>query len=142
MDVVALWYRRFWFVLGDELLYFAASLSFYTVFSLIPLFWVLFYLLNQFDAFAGYYSEIRQFVLLNVVPANTETVASYLDAFLENSGKMGATGLVYVLLSSILFFNNYQYVVNKIFIKINYSLLHAIRTYFVLALLMPATLTA
>ena len=140
MEILTLWYRRMWYVLGDELGYFAASLSFYTVFSLIPLFWVLFYVLSQFEAFAMYYLNIRQFVLLNLVPANTETVASYLDAFMENSKKMGAVGLGYILLSSVMFFNNYQYVVDKIFIKANYSLWHAIRTYFVLALLMPATL--
>lgn len=142
MDVVALWYRRFWYILGDELGYFAASLSFYTVFSLIPLFWVLFYILSQFEGFAIYYSSIRQFLLLNLVPANTATVSSYLDAFLQNSNKMGAMGLVYILLSSIMFYNNYQYVVDKIFIKADYSLLHSIRTYFVLAILMPTTLAA
>ena len=142
MDAVTLWYRRIWYILGDELGYFAASLSFHTVFSLIPLFWVLFYILNQFEAFEIYYSGIRQFVLLNVVPANTETVSSYLDAFLENSDKMGVAGLLYILLSSIMFFNNYQYVVDKIFIKADYSFLHAARTYIVLAVLMPATLAA
>lgn len=142
MEVLTLWYRRIWYVLGDELGYFAASLSFYTVFSIIPLFWVLFYVLSQFDAFAVYYTSIRQFVLLNLVPANTETVTSYLDAFLENSKKMGVMGLVYILFSSVMFYNNYQYVVDKIFIKANYSLLHAVRTYFVLAILMPATLAA
>ena len=142
MDIFTLWYRRVCYVLGDELGYFAASLSFYTVFSIIPLFWVLFYVLNQFEGFASYYSAIRQFVLFNVMPVNTETVTSYMDAFLENSDKMGAVGLVYILLSSVMFFNNYQYVVDKIFIRANYSVLHAVRTYFVLALLMPATLTA
>lgn len=142
MDVLTLWYRRIWYVLGDELGYFAASLSFYTVFSLIPMFWVLFYVLSQFEAFAIYYSSIKQFLLLNLVPANTATVSVYLDTFLKNSNSMGALGLFYILLSSVLFFNNYQYVVDKIFIKADYSLLHAIRTYFVLAILMPATLAA
>jgi membrane protein len=139
-DILVLWYRRILYVLGDELGYFAASLSFYTVFSLIPLFWVLFYILSHFESFAVYYLSIKHFLLLNLVPANTETVSSYLDVFLTNSDKMGAAGLFYILLSSVLFFNNYQYVVDKIFIKANFSLLHSVRTYFVLAMLMPATL--
>lgn len=141
-EVLTFWYRRIWYVLGDELGYFSASLSFYTVFSLIPLFWVLFYILSQFEGFAMYYSSIKQYLLLNLVPANTQTVSVYLDTFLKNSDNMGALGLLYILLSSVLFFNNYQYVVDKIFIKANYSLLHAIRTYFVLAILMPTTLAA
>ncbi|MDQ1363476.1 MAG: rane protein [Pseudomonadota bacterium] len=140
MDFLTLWYRRVWYILGDELGYFAASLSFYTVFSLIPLFWVLFYVVSQFEAFAMYYSSIKQFLLMNLIPANTVTVSAYLDEFLENSKNMGAVGLFYIFLSSVLFFNNYQYVVNKIFAKADYSLLHAIRTYFVLAILMPTTL--
>ena len=40
---------------GEDLSYFAASLSFYTIFSIIPMLWVLFFILSQDAVFAEYY---------------------------------------------------------------------------------------
>jgi membrane protein len=134
------WWDKVAHFLGEDLGYFAASLSFYTVFSIIPLFWVLFFVLSKFDAFAMYYSGIKDFLVANFVPTHTEAVTAYLDGFLENSKKMGAWGLLYVAVASLLFYQNFQYVLNKIFMVPNHSLAHALGTYFILALLMPMTL--
>ena len=131
---------RFFYWVGEDLTYFSASLSFYTIFSIIPMIWVMFFFMSQFEAFATYYLGIRDFLVVNLIPTHTEAVAAYLDSFMENSKKMGFWGFVYIFLASILFYNNYQYVVNKIFLMPNTSLLHAIETYLILALLMPLTL--
>jgi membrane protein len=128
------------YVLGDDLSYFAASLSFYTIFSIIPMLWVTFYVLSSFEAFSGYYSEIKNFLVYNLIPTHTDAVGQYLDGFLANSKQMGFWGLVYILLASILFYRNYQYVVNKIFHIENQSFWHAIETYLILSFLMPVTL--
>jgi len=128
------------YLLGDDLSYFAASLSFYTIFSIIPMLWVTFYVLSSLDAFSTYYSEIKNFLVYNLIPTHTEAVGQYLDRFLENSKQMGFWGLMYILLASVLFYRNYQYVVNKIFYIPNHSFWHAIETYMVLAFLMPLTL--
>ena len=126
--------------MGEDLGYFSASLSFYTVFSIIPMFWVLFFVLSKFDAFAVYYLAIKDFLIDSLVPTHTQTVSAYLDSFLENSKKMGFWGVVYITLASVLFYQNFQYVVNRIFMVPNHSLRHALGTYLVLALLMPLTL--
>jgi membrane protein len=134
------WWNAISHVLSEDLGYFAASLSFYTVFSIIPLFWVLFFVLSKFEGFAIYYSGIKDFLIVNFVPTHTNAVAEYLDAFLENARAMGGWGLLYITVASLLFYQNFQYVLNKIFMVPNHSLAHALGTYFVLALLMPMTL--
>jgi len=128
------------YILGDDLSYYAASLSFYTIFSIIPLLWVTFFILSKLEAFAEYYSAIKDFLIYNLMPAHTEAVTEYLDVFLDNSKQMGLYGLLYILLASALFYRNYQYVVNKIFYAPDNSLWHSIETYLILAFLMPVTL--
>ena len=127
-------------LLGDDLGYFAASLSFYTVFSIIPMLWVLFFVLSQVEGFSSYYSSVESFLVVNLIPIHTETISQYLDEFLKNSKQMGFWGIAYVLVASILFYKNYQYVVNRIFHVANTSFWHAVETYIVLAILMPVTL--
>ncbi|MCW9015213.1 MAG: YihY family inner membrane protein [Gammaproteobacteria bacterium] len=127
-------------ILGDDLGYFAASLSFYTIFSVIPMLWVLLFVLSKFDAFSVYYLGVKSFLIVNLIPTHTEAVSIYLDEFLENSRKMGLWGFIYVAVASLIFYQNYQYVVNKIFHVANTSFLHALETYLILAVLMPLTL--
>ena len=140
LDKLRYGFDRMAHLLGDELAYFAASLSFYTVFSIIPMLWVLFFVMSKFDAFSAYYLGVKSFLVGNLIPAHTEMVGKYLDEFLENSKKMGLWGFVYVLVASLFFYQNYQYVVNKIFHVANNSFWHAIGTYLILAFLMPLTL--
>ncbi len=134
------WWDKVMHLLGEDLGYFSASLSFYTVFSIIPMFWVLFFILSQFEAFDVYYQGIKDFVVANLIPTHTDAVSEYLDSFFENSKSMGLWGVVYITVASILFYQNFQYVVNKIFLIPNSSLRHAIETYLVLAFMMPLTL--
>lgn len=134
------WLERLGHVLGNDLGYFAASLSFYTLFSLIPMFWVLFFVLSKFDAFDVYYLGMKAFLIDNLVPAHTEVVDGYLDTFLENSRSMGLWGVVYVLVTSVMFFQNFQYVLNKIFRVENHEMLHVVSSYLLLAMMMPVTM--
>ena len=124
----------------DDINFFAASLSFYTVLSIIPMLWVLFFMLHQLGIFADYYQLARNFLVESLIPSHAETVSRYLHQFMNNTSKLGSMGLVYILITSLLFYRNYQYVVNKIFMVPNRSLLHSVLTYLVLAFLMPATL--
>lgn len=133
-------YNRIIYILGEDLGYFAASLSFYTVFSIIPVLWVTFFVLSKFQLFNVYVQSIKHFIVLSIVPTHSDSVAQYLDAFLDNTAHMGVWGLVYVVLASVLFYKNYQYVVDKIFMTPVSSILQEIETYLVLSLLMPFTL--
>ncbi|MDH5765480.1 MAG: YihY/virulence factor BrkB family protein [Gammaproteobacteria bacterium] len=133
-------YRQLIYILGDDIGYFAASLSFYTIFSLIPVIWILFFILSQIDAFNVYYSGIKEFIVTNLVLTHTDLISQYLDAFLENAKRMGLNGLLYTAVASILFYKNYQYVVNRIFCVPSNSFWRAVKIYVIFTLMMPVVL--
>lgn len=139
---ISRWLSKLWSIFDDDISFFAASLSFYSVLSIIPMLWVLFFLLQNLGVFEEYYPLVKDFLMESLVPSQAETVSGYLEQFMGNVDGMGSMGLVYIVIASILFYRNYQYVVNKIFMVPNHSLLHSAGTYLVLALLMPATLGA
>jgi len=129
-------------IFDDDISFFAASLSFYSVLSIIPMLWVLFFILHQLGVFEENFILVKAFLVESLIPSHAETITSYLESFLDNAGRMGRMGLLYIVIASVLFYKNYQYVVNKIFLVPDHSLLHSIATYLVLAFLMPATLGA
>ncbi len=132
--------RKFISIFDDDISFFAASLSFYSALSIIPMLWVLFFMLNYFGVVDNYYQLIKEFLVESLIPTHAELIVSYIEAFLANAKRMGVVGLVYILVTSALFYKNYQYAVNKIFLVPNHSLLHGIATYLLLAVLMPMTL--
>jgi len=129
-------------ILDDDISFFAASLSFYSVLSIIPMLWVLFFILDQLGVFANYYQSVKVFLVDSLIPMHAEAITGYLQGFMNNAGRMGSMGLLYIGITSVLFYRSYQYVVNKIFMVPNHSFLHSVATYMVLAVLMPATLGA
>lgn len=136
------WFYRLFSILDDEIGFFAASLSFYSVLSIIPMFWVLFFILQQLGVVSGYYELVQSLLANSLIPSHAETIVMYLQKFMGNAKRMGVIGLVYIVVTSVLFYKNYQYVVNRIFLVPNHSLLHGVATYLVLAILMPLTLGA
>jgi len=136
------WLAKMFSVFDDDISFFAASLSFYSVLSIIPMLWVLFFILHQLGVFEENFILVKAFLVESLIPSHAEIITSYLESFLANAGRMGRMGLIYIIIASVLFYKNYQYVVNKIFLVPGHSLLHSISTYLVLAFLMPATLGA
>ena len=139
-DSVKYWLERMSSFLDDDISYFAASLSFYSVLSIIPMLWVLFFMLNQLGVVDDYYELIRGILISSMIPSHAEVIVGYIETFVSNANRMGTLGLVYIVVTSALFYKNYQYVVNKIFLVPNHGLLHGVATYLVLAVLMPLTL--
>jgi len=108
---------KFWVntFFDKELTLFAASLSFYTIFTIIPLLLIILTLLISLPSFTEYYESIKSFIFSNLMPVNSKAMMVYIDTFLQNSQKMGMLGLFMILLSSLLFFKNFEYIANKIF---------------------------
>lgn len=136
------WLGQVFVFFDDDISFYAASLSFYSVLSIIPMLWVMFFLLNQLGVFEDYVQLIKGFLVDSLIPSHAEIIVGYIESFLANAKGMGTLGLVYIAVTSVLFYKNYQYVVNKIFLVPNHSLLHGLGTYVVLAVLMPMTLGA
>jgi len=122
--------------------YYAASLSFYTIFTIIPLLLVSFSIIVRLPNFADQYEKIKSFIFSNIMPASQETVSEYIDTFLANTSKLGTIGFIFIIVASIMFFQNYEYIVGKIFRSKQKSFWSALTTYWTLITLGPMALAA
>ena len=121
----------------DDLFVYSASLSFYTIFALIPLLLVVLSILLLVPDFQNGFEELKNFILSNILPTHSELVAKFLDPLLSHSSKMGIIGLVYVLLTSILFFRNYEYITAKVFGTSPRDFFDSLGVYWMLVSLFP-----
>lgn len=128
--------------IDKELTLFAASLSFYTIFTIIPLLLIMLTLLTSLPSFAEHYVTIKTFIFSNLMPVNSEAIMGHIDGFLKNSAKMGIIGLVMILVASLLFFKNFEYIANKIFHAKPRTLWESITTYWTMLTLTPIALGA
>ncbi len=125
-----------------DITFYAASLSFYTIFTLIPLLLVSFSILVRLPNFSEQYEKIKSFIFSNIMPASQNTVSGYIDTFLANTSKLGVIGFVFIIFASIMFFQNYEYIVGKIFRTRQKGFWSALTTYWTLITLGPMALAA
>ena len=123
-----------------ELTLFAASLSFYTIFTIIPLLLIVLTLLTSMPSFSDHYEKIKGFIFSNLMPVQSELIMHNIDSFVANSAKVGAFGLLMILIASLLFFKNFEYIANKIFHAKSRSLWESITTYWTMLTLTPIAL--
>jgi len=123
-----------------ELTLFAASLSFYTIFTIIPLLLIILTLLTSMPSFADHYETIKGFIFSNLMPVQSDLIMKNIDSFVANSAKMGAFGLLMILAASLMFFKNFEYIANKIFHAQSRTLWESITTYWTMLTLTPIAL--
>ncbi|MCF6339801.1 MAG: YihY family inner membrane protein [Sulfurimonas sp.] len=123
-----------------ELTLFAASLSYYTIFTIIPLLLIMLTLLISLPSFAEHYETIKGFIFSNLMPVNSEAIMGHIDGFLQNSAKLGVIGLIMILVASLLFFKNFEYIANKIFHAKPRTLWESVTTYWTMLTLTPIAL--
>jgi membrane protein len=128
--------------IDKELTLFAASLSYYTIFTIIPLLLIMLTLLTSLPSFAEHYETVKVFIFSNLMPVNSEAIMGHIDEFLQNSAKMGVIGLVMILVASLLFFKNFEYIANKIFHAKPRTLWESVTTYWTMLTLTPIALGA
>jgi len=130
---------KFWVstFIDKELTLFAASLSFYTIFTIIPLIIIFLTFLTSMSGFEAYYESIKTFIFSNLMPMNSQIIIKYIDGFLANSAKMGIYGLLTILVSSLLFFKNFEFIANKIFNAPKRSFLGSFRVYLTMTIVTP-----
>jgi len=102
------------FVSGDTT-YFAAGLSFFTIFSLLPILALLVVIISNMPIFENDLSLLILYIFDIINPAQSSQVADFIGQFLSNTNKLGSIGIVYLLVTFTLFFNNYEYVINNIY---------------------------
>ncbi|QSZ40895.1 YihY family inner membrane protein [Sulfurimonas aquatica] len=126
--------------IDKELTLFAASLSFYTIFTIIPLLLIMLTLLTSLPSFEEHYETIKVFIFSNLMPVNSEAIMGHIDGFLKNSAKMGVMGLAMILVASLLFFKNFEFIANKIFHAQPRTLWESVTTYWTMLTLTPIAL--
>ena len=120
-----------------ELTLFAASLSFYTIFTIIPLLMIVMSLVTALPSFGKIYLKLQEYIFSNLMPVNSEIVMKQINTFLENASKLGIIGTITVIIASLLFFQNFEYIANKIFHAKKRSIWESITTYWTLITLTP-----
>lgn len=128
------------FVADKELSFYAASLSFYTIFAIIPLLMIFFSIFVNLPNFQSQIEQIRTLLLSNILPTHTEVISSYLDTFMQNSSALGMMGLGYTLIASIMFFRNYEYIAAKMFNSTPRKFFDSLMMYWTMITLFPVVL--
>ena len=124
----------------DKLSYYSASLSYYTLFSIIPLLVIVLSIFTNLPIFEDIYIGIQAIVFENLLPIHSKEVIVYINTFVENSGKLGMVGVIYVLFASMMFFKNYDYIVNDIFECQRRKFWSSVTVYWTLVTLTPIML--
>ena len=126
--------------LDRELTLFSAALSFYTLLTMVPLLFVIITLVTTLESFSGYYTNIQSLLFENLLPGNSEVILRYLDDFLQNSSKIGTLSSIFLFISSVLFFKNYEFVANKTFKASNRNFLNSFGIYILILTITPISL--
>lgn len=121
----------------DTTAVYASSLSFYTIFSIIPVLFLTLSIVTKIPGFGTEYAQLKAFIFANLMPASQETLGAYLDGFLANSFSLGVLGFVSILYASVMFFYNYDTIVRKIFNAPDRTFWNALTTYWSFLTLMP-----
>jgi membrane protein len=123
-----------------EITVYASSLSFYTIFTVVPLLIISLSLIANVPVFNEQYAKIQIFIFDNIMPVQTEAIAGYLESFFRNSVQLGVIGFTTMVASSLLFFQNFEHIVGKIFNTTKRGVWESITTYWTLITLTPIVL--
>jgi len=86
----------------DRLFDEAASLSYTSLLSMVPLLAVVFGVASIFPVFQQWSEQLKSFVFSNFVPASGYQIQSYLSGFLESVGKLTLTGTLVLIITALL----------------------------------------
>jgi len=87
--------------------------------------------------FHSIHSQLESLIFDNLMPTNSKDVMGYINTFMNNSYKLGYVGLFYVTFAAVMFFKNYDYIVNDIFDVPSRGIMSAFKTYILLIIAIP-----
>jgi membrane protein len=132
--------------LGDlfdsRLGHYASSLSWSTLFSIIPFLVIMLAIFTTMPLFNTMYAKVEELIFTNLMPTESKVIMEYLNTFVENSDKLGYMGALYVIFAAVMFFKDYDYIVNDIFSTPKRSIWQAAKTYLLLVIIIPAMMAS
>ena len=99
---------------NDDTTYYAASLSFFTIFSILPIIALLISIFSNLEITQQYLDIFTKYTFDLINPTHSEQFIESFERFISNSSKLGYIGFFYMLFVFIMFFKDYEYIVNKI----------------------------
>jgi len=105
----------------EKRLLWAASLTYTTIFSLVPLLSVVFFLFKVFGGLADLQSLVRPYIYSTIAPGAQEKVITTLNSLVEsiNFSTIGALGTVVLVVAVILLLSEMEYALNEIWMTRN-----------------------
>ena len=91
---------------NDDTTYFAASLSFFTIFSILPIIALAIAIISKFPEFHAYLDIFTNFLLNFLNPTHSSEIITTLKNYKSNSDKLGILGIFYMLIVYIMFFKD------------------------------------
>ncbi|HIC43144.1 MAG TPA: YihY/virulence factor BrkB family protein [Sulfurimonas sp.] len=123
-----------------DITFYASSLSFYTLFTLVPVLLIVLSISTALTSFDSFYANIKSFIMNNIVPVDSEVFSTFIDSFMQNSFQLSIMGIIAIIISSMLFFQNFEYIVNKIFKTPARGFWQSLSIYWTLVTLTPIAL--
>jgi membrane protein len=125
------------YFIDHNLLHYASSLSFHTILALIPVLLISLFLFTKLPIFGSYYGKLKEFIFNNLLPIYHESVSENIDKFMSNTSSLGYIGVIFVIYVSVMFFDDFEYVINKIFKKTPRSFFHSVSIFLTLTIVIP-----
>lgn len=100
--------------LDDRLFEAAGSLSYTTVFALVPLATVAFGTLAAFPMFSQMRGRLSDYVFSNFVPSSARAVETYLKQFSDSAGQLTTAGIIALVLSLLITLTSVETTFNRI----------------------------
>ena len=120
--------------------FYAASMSWATIFFMIPLLVITLSVIIYTPSFSQYYFKIHTFIANSLVPGSSQQIMNWIDSFIANATSMGVVGIIYIIFAAFMFFRDFDYIVNDIFDNQRRSLKNALIVYSGLLLFIPLSL--
>lgn len=92
----------------------AASLTYTTLLSLVPILTVVLVIFSSVPALEGLREQVQQTISDNLFPTASEQVAGYIRSFAEKSSNLGLVGVAGLFVTAIMTLNTIEYAFNKI----------------------------
>ena len=129
--------KKFINFFDDDTLYASASLSFFTIFSILPLLALFIMVVSSMPLFSSDADVLMLYIMDYINPTHSTQLASVVSEFLSNSKDLESLGIFYLLFVFTMFFKDYEYTVNKIYNVKSRSIYRLFFTYLGFLILIP-----
>ncbi|MEY3002203.1 MAG: hypothetical protein RLZZ428_578 [Pseudomonadota bacterium] len=126
----------------DRLGYYASSLSWSTLFTIIPFLVIVISIITTLPIFETIYTKVEALIFSNLLPTDSRLIMEHINTFIQNADKLGYLGILYVSFAIFMFFKDYDHIVNDIFDTPKRTFSQAMKTYLLLLIVLPTMMAS